>query len=112
MSIATFMHLDTWRAHAACADFDPAIFFPTRNGGEADAKAICATCPVVDACRDFAIREHIPCGVFGGMNERERQNYQRRQRRHRAPVHGTAERWESGCRCFKCGVAHAQEEAA
>ena len=36
------------------------------------AKSICATCPVIEECREhsFAVRE--PYGVWGGLSEEER----------------------------------------
>ena len=44
-----------WRAKAACRDKDPELFFPVGNTGAAyqqieEAKAVCRTCKVIDAC--------------------------------------------------------------
>lgn len=76
-----------WTEHAACVGIDPDIFFPP-NGGEAfkssaRAKAICATCPVRSDCLDYAIRERITHGIWGGLTEKDRRVV-RRQRREAA----------------------------
>ena len=64
------MNLD-WQDHAACKGMDTSIFFPEGNGiqGQRQAQAaerICAQCPVVRQCAQFAKDLHIPYGVFGG----------------------------------------------
>jgi WhiB family redox-sensing transcriptional regulator len=68
-----------WRAHAACRGADVELFFnPDRERGgrkrrrEAKAKAICATCPVVDSCLDWALRVGEPYGVWGGLSAEQR----------------------------------------
>ena len=37
------------------------------------AKAICYTCPVLEQCREHALRVAEPYGIWGGMSESERQ---------------------------------------
>jgi WhiB family redox-sensing transcriptional regulator len=37
-------------------------------------KAICATCPVIDDCLDWALRERIQFYVYGGLSWPERQD--------------------------------------
>ena len=66
-----------WRARAACRDVDPESFFPTASSGplwaaqvEA-AKKVCASCPVLEQCRRFAL-DGLECGVAGGLTEQER----------------------------------------
>ena len=49
-----------WRDKAACLTADPELFFPVGNTGPAvdqieKAKAVCARCPVVSACRAHAL---------------------------------------------------------
>ena len=49
-----------WRAKAACRDKDPELFFPVGNTGAAyqqieEAKAVCRTCKVIDACLKCAL---------------------------------------------------------
>lgn len=60
-----------WQAQAACRNSHPDVFYNPKH--EARAKVICARCPVLKVCRDFAIREMEPEGVWGGMNLAERE---------------------------------------
>jgi WhiB family redox-sensing transcriptional regulator len=67
-----------WRFQARCADYDPDLFFPVGSGGPAirqalRAKAICAQCPVRLECLDWAIDTGQPHGVWGGLDEHERE---------------------------------------
>lgn len=64
-----------WRKQAACLTVaDRTIFFPGRGRSDmADkAKAVCATCPVIADCLEYALRGHERVGVFGGTTEQER----------------------------------------
>ena len=67
----------TWRGQAACRDEDPELFFPVHGGGPlrdaqvAEAKRVCARCPVRSACLAEAL-QRIPYGVVGGLDEGER----------------------------------------
>ena len=57
-----------------------AVFFPPPSterkreklAREARAKEICAACPVVGECRDYALSIREPHGVWGGLSEQER----------------------------------------
>lgn len=74
---------DEWRATAACRDTDPDLFFPVGTTGPAieqiaNAKAVCATCDVVEACLDFALTTNQDSGVWGGTSEEERRQIRRR----------------------------------
>ena len=51
---------------------------------EGRAKAVCAVCPVRVECLDHALRHHVRCGIWGGLNERER--YTERLRRARRVI--------------------------
>lgn len=67
---------DWWRA-AACRAADPDIFFPVSAQGPgreeiAQAKAVCAGCPVRRQCLQFALATHQVHGVWGGTTEEER----------------------------------------
>lgn len=42
-----------------------------------DAKALCAVCPVREACRDYAIANDETDGVWGGLTPDERADYAR-----------------------------------
>jgi WhiB family redox-sensing transcriptional regulator len=74
----------SWHARASCAGVDTAVFFPDEPGENKVrydvAKAFCALCPVVAACREWALAEMPSDGVFGGLTPLERRRA-RRQRR-------------------------------
>lgn len=79
-----------WRSFSACAEVDPALFFPENNRGARtlaqikEAKTICNGCPVRFECLEFADAQHLPYGIFGGLTEWERGG-SRRQRRYQRP---------------------------
>lgn len=69
----------SWQAQAACRGMPSARFFHPWNerGGERDrriaqAKQICARCPVVDSCLQHALQAHEMYGIWGGLSEDER----------------------------------------
>ena len=68
-----------WQLHAACRGLDTETFFhpdnergPRRANREAAAKAVCARCPVREACAEHALRVREPYGIWGGLSETER----------------------------------------
>jgi WhiB family transcriptional regulator, redox-sensing transcriptional regulator len=61
-----------WIDRAACVTADPAIFFPEGHESDAEAKQVCAGCPVRDRCRDYALAAREEFGVWGGLSEDER----------------------------------------
>lgn len=68
---------DTWQTRGACRTEDPELFFPVGNAGPArlqaeEAKAVCARCPVREACLQWALEAGQQSGVWGGMTEEER----------------------------------------
>lgn len=71
----------SWRAHAACRDADPAWFFDADEDLQERARALCAACSVRSACLDYALTAREAYGIWGGMDERERQRVLRRRRR-------------------------------
>jgi WhiB family redox-sensing transcriptional regulator len=67
-----------WRFQARCADQDPDLFFPVGSSGPAVrqtmlAKAVCAQCPVRAECLEWALETAQPHGVWGGLDEQERE---------------------------------------
>jgi len=46
---------------------------PSRSRRELRAKAICATCPVIESCRRWALAAREPYGVWGGLSVEERE---------------------------------------
>lgn len=63
-----------WMAQASCKDYDSAVFFPenTDNTTYKQAKAICADCPVRLECLEYACRNAIVDGLWGGLAPKER----------------------------------------
>ena len=61
-----------WRMSAACRNVNPERFFATGKGDYATrqvarAKSVCARCPVLNECRDYANTVPGLEGVFGGL---------------------------------------------
>ena len=54
----TALTMATWRKRAACRGIDPEVFFPVTDEDAEEAKAICATCPVREACLEHALAQH------------------------------------------------------
>jgi WhiB family redox-sensing transcriptional regulator len=71
----------TWRQRAACRGLDPEIFYPATEDDAEAAKAICALCPVREACLEHALARRERDGVWGGLTERERRRILRQRRR-------------------------------
>ena len=74
-----------WTERAACRDAPPDLFFPVSDVGAAqdqiaEAKQICAGCPVRFECLGHALDRGEASGIWGGTTEHER----RRLRRDRA----------------------------
>ena len=69
----------SWQLDGACREVDPEDFFhpegergQVRRRRDEAAKAVCAACPVIDACREHALAVREPYGVWGGLSEDER----------------------------------------
>ena len=62
----------TWLPRAACRGIDPDVFHPSRGEDERPAKTICAKCPVVAECLEYALDSGEKFGVWGGYSERQR----------------------------------------
>lgn len=73
-----------WRDIAACRLDDPEAWFATEDttagkAGVRHAIAVCARCPVLDACRQWALDTRQQHGIWGGLTERERRAIWRRR---------------------------------
>lgn len=89
-----------WQLHGACREHDTEEFFhPQGERGAARrnriiaAKKICASCPVVAACRTHALAVREPYGVWGGLSEDDRTAHYNRQKAEEAatdPASGSA----------------------
>ncbi|MFY0511832.1 WhiB family transcriptional regulator [Streptomyces anulatus] len=75
-----------WRDDALCRSHpNPELWFPKGTDAvsmadERQAKQICTGCPVMAACRRWAVETREDSGVWGGLSERERYNLRRRAR--------------------------------
>ena len=75
-------HLWDWQVEGSCRLLPSEMFFhPDGERGRArrmrieQAKAVCETCPVLQACREHALTVREPYGIWGGMGEEERQRH-------------------------------------
>jgi WhiB family redox-sensing transcriptional regulator len=59
-----------WTDLAACVGHDPELWFPLGDG--AQAKAVCAACPVRADCLRFALDAGLDDGIFGGLDAGDR----------------------------------------
>jgi len=69
-----------WMAEGRCRAYPPSVFFPSDGVGVEVARRICADCPVKGPCLEYALRNGIDHGVWGGTSERERRRIARRRR--------------------------------
>jgi WhiB family redox-sensing transcriptional regulator len=69
--------MSDWTVDALCAQTDPELFFPAKGENPNPGKSICATCPVIEPCRAYAIADPSLTGTWGGLTRRDRQ-YARR----------------------------------
>ncbi|MFD5086455.1 WhiB family transcriptional regulator [Kitasatospora sp. NPDC058201] len=77
-----------WHTAAACRRDEVGLFFapskePTaaRLSREEQAKQVCARCPVLLECREHALAQPEPYGVWGGLTAAERRVVLARRRR-------------------------------
>lgn len=75
-----------WQLHGLCRGQNSEVFYhPDGERGRARAqrenraKAICASCPVINNCREHALNVEEPYGIWGGMSESERMNLLRKR---------------------------------
>ena len=74
-----------WHRWAACRHVDTELFFPIGRGSRAmaeaqQAKAICAGCPVRQACLAYALVTGQAYRIWGGYDEQERRVLHRQRR--------------------------------
>jgi WhiB family redox-sensing transcriptional regulator len=97
-----------WRDFAACADEDPELFAPeTGHTEEQRAQAfeqahralqVCATCPVIASCRQWAADNGVTSGVWGGVWLDYQLAEQRRAAEERKRQHDMERRFAEGQR--------------
>lgn len=77
-----------WMDRGSCRHADGELFFPpfeveptaARIRREANAKAVCAGCPVQVECLEWALTADEMYGVWGGYSESERRELRLRRR--------------------------------
>jgi len=94
---ATAPVLGEWHGRGLCIGEDPDAFIPSHGDPGKEARRICGVCPVRDDCLEYAI-EAYEHGIWDGLDQDERRNLKRRQRRQAAAIpdraiaeHGKAE---------------------
>jgi WhiB family redox-sensing transcriptional regulator len=70
-----------WFDDAACRDAPTEVFFPVSESQAGEAKAICAACPVREACLEYALETRPGDGVWGGLTASERHRLIRRRQK-------------------------------
>jgi WhiB family redox-sensing transcriptional regulator len=70
-----------WRQRAACRGVDPDIFYPVSEEEAEEARSVCRSCAVMEACLEWALVNRERDGVWGGATERERRRLIRQRRR-------------------------------
>ncbi len=80
-------HRWQWQELAACRGLMLNMFFPAnqkrgpaRARREAEATAVCHRCPVIEVCRQHALRVPEPYGIWGGLSAEERATLLRTRR--------------------------------
>ena len=64
---------------AACRDYNPEMWFVERGYSNKPAKAVCAECPIRQACLEMAMEleagrcRSLRFGVYGGLSPDERE---------------------------------------
>ncbi|HWS44503.1 MAG TPA: WhiB family transcriptional regulator [Acidimicrobiia bacterium] len=79
-----------WFADAACRGADTDVFFPSSDAAAAEAKAICAACPVREDCLEHALEMRPSDGVWGGLTAIERHRMIRRRQKAARRARGAA----------------------
>lgn len=86
-----------WHSDAVCRRDEAGLFFapskePTaaRLSREEAAKRVCARCPVMVECREHALLQPEPYGVWGGLTAAERRVVLARRRRREMELKKTA----------------------
>jgi len=74
-----------WMVGARCRQVDPELFFPSETGviRAAEAKTVCALCPVLAACRNYVLENRIPYGIWAGLTEQQRRAIRTQQNRNK-----------------------------
>lgn len=68
-----------WMVQAACKDKDPDLFFPGEHEQRLTkaAREVCELCPVSVDCLEYAVKNNIKYGMWGGATEKQRRKVRR-----------------------------------
>jgi WhiB family redox-sensing transcriptional regulator len=111
-----------WFSDAACRGMSADLFFPERGEDVTLPKSICAKCPVLAPCLDFAVVNSENFGIWGGLAERGRRRVRRDRGIRRRPggprvtTHGTTAAYRRHLRegtptCASCRADNAEKSA-
>ncbi len=65
---------EDWRNEALCVEVGLDLFFPEKDGDSGlTARKVCRMCPVVEACREYAIERFIRYGIWGDTSPKQRE---------------------------------------
>ena len=70
-------NVPSWFSDAVCAQVGGDAWFPELGGDPRPAQRICRTCPVIDECLDYALKNNFRHGVYGGLTGTQRRKLQR-----------------------------------
>ena len=72
----------SFMAAGRCVGLDPDLFHPVRGDmlTAAAAKAVCAECPVREACLEYALAAGEHWGIWGGTSAQERRRIRTKRR--------------------------------
>ena len=74
---------------ASCTQHNPDWWFPVEVAGYVKwsrtpeammARKICASCPVLESCRDYSLRWDLISGIWAGLDRHERYELQKKLR--------------------------------
>lgn len=79
----------SWMLQGSCATEDPELFFPVGDGPAAQAqiaqaRAVCAGCPMLARCLEYGMTQEF--GVWGGTSEAERRRLRQQSARETAEL--------------------------
>jgi WhiB family redox-sensing transcriptional regulator len=95
-----------WMRDALCAEFDLALWFPSRGQSNQPALEICARCSVRLECLAEAIADpELDHGIRGGATANARQVMRRNRLNGQSSIHKPA-----ACHCGKCDTSHARKQ--
>jgi hypothetical protein len=78
-----------WHGRGLCIGENPDVFFPSHGDPGTEARRICGLCPVRHDCLEYST-EADEDGIWGGLDQGERRNLRRKQRRRTAAAPITA----------------------